>query len=66
MSGRIQLQSHSDMLNQMNNSIAVLEYWKEKATPDRAWLLGIAIQMLERVAKDIYDNELVRIARLEE
>jgi hypothetical protein len=54
------------MLNQMNNSIAVLEYWKEKATPDRAWLLGIAIQMLERVAKDIYDNELVRIARLEE
>jgi hypothetical protein len=66
MSGRTQAQSHSDMLNQMNNTVGILSYWKEKATPDRAWLLGIAIQMLERVAKDIYDNELVRIARLEE
>jgi hypothetical protein len=48
----------------MHNSIAVLEYWKAKTTDERAWLIGIAIQMLEHVAKDIYDNELKGIADL--
>jgi len=66
MSGRTMAKTHNDCLNQMNNSIAVLEYWKGKTTIDRAWLLGIAIQMLEHVSKDIYENELKGIARLEE
>jgi hypothetical protein len=66
MSGQVLYQTHNDCLNQMHNSIAVLEYWKAKTTDERAWLIGIAIQMLEHVAKDIYDNELKGIARLEE
>lgn len=54
------------MLSQMNAVVATLEYWKGKTTPERAWMVGIAIQMLEHVAKDIYDTELKGIARLDE
>ena len=65
MIGRTSYQSHNDCLTQMNNSVAILEYWKAKETPHRAWLLGLAIDLLEHVSKDIYDNELKGIARLE-
>ena len=58
MTGRMLYATQNDMLNQMNSIMQTLEYWKGKATPERAWLLGIAIQMCEHVAQDIYTNEL--------
>lgn len=58
MTGRMLYETHHSMLQQMNSTMQTLEYWKGKTTPIRAWLLGIAIQMLEHVAQDIYTNEL--------
>ena len=64
MAGMMQYATHNDMLRQLNSVVQTLEYWKGKTTPERAWMIGIAIQMLEHVASDIYTNELHAMAHL--
>jgi len=65
MSGRTQSTTHNDHLNMLNSAIQNLEYIKRSSKDDREFFIQMAILNLERAAKDIYDNELCRIARLE-
>ena len=61
---RSKAEKANDMLKDLRNIEATLEYWEPRTTDNRAKLIGLSKQALKMVADDIYNEELSGIARL--
>ena len=59
---RSQAEKANEFLKQLQAITHNLEYYLDKTTPEREWLIRGALYFLEHLIKDIYDKEMVGAA----